>query len=235
MTKRVLAAAFLSVPAILTGPVALMGCEQKAPPSAGQPGKPLGGLSESPQSILGKSAKMGKDVGKQIQGSQDQAVNMANEITGGEGTVVVSGAKFAPLKTWASVQPPNRVQTAALRVAPDEGQGETAVAFFANVGGDVASNINRWKSQVTGEGGSPADAKISESTAGGMKLTIVSMEGTYNAMTMGATKAMPGFGFRGAIFETPGGNIFVRLTGPSAKVREADEAFKAMLVGATRD
>ncbi|MBY0262654.1 MAG: hypothetical protein K2Q20_09945 [Phycisphaerales bacterium] len=226
--SRILAAAFLSVPVLLAG------CEQKAPPSAGQSNKPLGGLSESPQSILGKSAKMGKDVGTQIQGSQDQAVNMANEIAGGEGTVVVGGVKFTPPKTWASVQPPNRVQTAALRVASDEGKGETAVAFFANVGGDVASNISRWKGQVTAESGGPVDAKISETTASGMKLTIVSMEGTYNAMTMGATKAMPGFAFRGAIFESPTGNIFVRLTGPAAKVRESDDAFKAMLTGASR-
>lgn len=229
MNTRMLVVAIASVG------VGLIGCEQKAPPSAGQPNKPLGGLSESPQSVLGRSAKAGKDVAGQIQGAQDQAVNLANQVSGEEGTVVVSGVKFTAPKAWASVAPPNQIQTAALRVAPDAGQGETAVAFFARVGGDVQSNINRWKGQVTSEGGSPADAKITEATAGGMKLTIVSMEGTYSAMTMGATKAMPGFGFRGAILEAPGGNIFVRLTGPAAKVREADEAFRGMLMGAVRE
>jgi hypothetical protein len=213
------------------------GCEEKAPPSVASQssGKPLDSLAENPTSMYGKSAKAGKDLVGKIQGEQSQAVDAANQVAGGEGTVVVSGVRFTAPKGWASVQPPNRIQTAALRVAGDEGQGETMVAFFANVGGDVASNINRWKTQVTTESGSPADAKITETTAGGMKVTIVSMEGTYNAMTMGATKAMPGFGFRGAIIEAPGGNVFVRLTGPASKVKAAEGAFTQMLTGAARE
>lgn len=217
----------LTVVVLLAG-----GCDSKTPPaSATNPASnaPLGGLRETPTSIPGKSAAMGRDAARAAANAQDQASNLANDISGGG--ITVGGLKFTPPEGWTQTQPPNRMQAAALRVDND-----TVVAFFGNIGGDVASNINRWKTQVTDPStGKPADARITEeSTASGQKVTFVSMEGTYKGMTTGDDQPKPDTGFRGAILSSGSTSVFVRLTGPASKVKSSEAQFKQMVLGASK-
>lgn len=213
-------------------------CEDKSPPPASaqsSSSKPLSGLAETPTSLPGKSAGMGRAAGQAMAQASEQAASMADQISGAPGTVAVGGVAFKTPEGWQSVSPPNRIQAAALQVAADQGHGETAVAFFTNLGGDVESNVNRWRQQVTNPTTKqPADASVTKHTAGGMKVTLVSMQGTYAGMSSGSSKPVANTGFRGAIIEAPRGNVFVRLTGPADAVSGASADFEKMVLGAAK-
>jgi hypothetical protein len=218
---------------VVVGLLVIGGCDSKAPPaSATQPqsGGALGGLRENPTSIPGKSAAMGRDVARAAAGAQDQASNLANDISGGG--INVGGLKFTAPDSWTQTQPANRMQAAALRVDND-----TTVAFFGNIGGDVDSNINRWRTQMSDGSGKPVDAKITTDSAAGMKVTFVSMEGTYKGMSGGADDSpKANTGFRGAILAGNDGKpvAFVRLTGPVSKVKSVEAEFRQMVLGASK-
>ena len=67
----------------------------------------------------------------------------------------------------------------------------------------------------------PAAAKVSTLTAGGLKISVVSIFGTYEqpvAQPNLPPVAKAKFGLLGAVVETPQGNIYWRLTGPEALV-----------------
>lgn len=207
----------------------LAGCEEKAPPTVSKPqgGQPLGGLSDTPNSILGKTAKSGKNAGAAIERQQDQAANLANEISGQSGELVVGGLKFAVPSEWKAGKPASSM-TAASYTLPG---GSGVCTFATGIGGSVMDNINRWKSQVTGPTGSPVEPTITEHTAAGMKVTIVAMQGTFAAMN-GAKQ--PNSGFRGAIIQSTTGNVFVRMNGPADQVSAQDAAFERMVLGVSR-
>ena len=218
---------------LLVGVMAIAGCEKPAPPSAApKPGGALGGLSENPQSLLGKSAANAKNVAKQAEQSQAAASGMADQITGQAGLVTVDGVEFRPPSAWEKVAPANAMQKVALRVAPNQGEGETLCVWLSGMGGGTQSNVELWRKQVTNpETNQPAESKVENRTVAGMKVTIVSMSGTYASMTSGATTPLQGQGFKGAIVEAPGGSIFVRMTGPKEQVDEASAAWEQMILG----
>ncbi len=206
----------------------LCGCEDKSapPPSAA----PLSGLTETPTSLAGKSAAAGRNAARLAEQSQEQASGLADELAGKSAGSVVGGIEFAVPTTWEKVAP-GPMQAAAYRV-----DGEAQVVFFANIGGGVENNINRWRQQVTTEAGSPADAKVEKRTIAGMPATVVSMDGTYTGMAAGGAPAAPleNAAFRAVIFTGPGGDVFARFTGPKAVVEANRKAWETMILGAKK-
>lgn len=214
----------------------LGGCEQKTPPpaSAVNPGSrvPLGGLVDQPNSIPGKAAAAGRDAAKALESASQQAANVADQVQGQGSFVTVGTLNFRVPEGWKSIPPLNRMQTAALQVGEN---AQTICVFLTGIGGDTASNLNRWRTQVTDPGtDQPATSRVQNKTINGMKVTMVSMEGTYAAMTTGVTTKLPDQGFRGAIIEAPSGAIFVRLTGPVEAVNGATAAWEKMVMGLTQ-
>lgn len=201
---------------------------QNANPNAGQG---LSGLSESPTSLAGRSAATGRDAARKITAGQDAAGNLADELAGDASGFTVNNLRFFIPTGWEKTEPASRMQLAAFRVAPDEGKGETQVVFFANIGGNAASNIERWRGQVTKPDGQPADAKIDRTTIKGLDVHTVSMNGTYAGMASAVPTKLPDHGFRAAIIESKSGPIFVRLTGPIPNVELAERAFFDMVKG----
>jgi len=117
--------------------------------------------------------------------------------------------------------------------AGDHDTSECAVYFFgAGQGGSVDANIERWKGQFHEAGGKPASAQVQTTTVHGLKVTTIDTSGEYSGMggPMGPPQpARPGFRLLGAIVEGPGGNVFVKFTGPSKTVAANQAKFKGLI------
>lgn len=202
------------------------------PGQSGQQGGPLANLADDPHSLLGKSADMARQVVNKSNQSQAAIAAAADQASGQAGTLTISGVEFSYPPEWESVPPANSMQKAALRVAPDNSDGQTLCVWLPGIGGDTQSNLARWRGMVTNpETNQPATCKSETITVAGMTVSIVAMSGTYASMASGTTTQIPGQGFRGAIIEAPTGSIFVRMTGPKAQVDKADAAWRQMIKG----
>lgn len=204
----------------------LAACEDKTAPTSQT-------TPDSPSSVLGKTAKMARDVGGDIAGSQASAMSAAEAITGEGNAVALAGVSIPVPSAWpksggggggGSMSP-----AAEFSIA---GQDGPARLVFFNTGGSADANIQRWKGQMK-EGGQPAPAKVETKNAGGVKITTIEMEGTYSGMGPGGAPAAPAddTGFLGAIVEGPRGQVQIRMTGPYRTVREAKPLWTAMING----
>lgn len=195
-------------------------CEEKSPPSGRT-------SPTNPTTILGKSAKTGRDVRDSIGGVQEQIGSQADALQGGPATEI-GGVMFPVPSSWIS-QPKGGMRAAEYKVQTAE--GEAVCVFFTGIGGNVASNINRWQTQIQADpGGEPkqADQRID-----GMKVTLFDAVGTYTGMSAGGAPMQPqtGVRFLGAIIEAPRGPIQVRFTGPAGAVDAAEKDWKSMIFG----
>ncbi|MBX3385877.1 MAG: hypothetical protein KF768_04850 [Phycisphaeraceae bacterium] len=214
---------------LLAAALTLTGCDDSSPPPSATGGQGLSGLSEQPTSLAGRSAATGRDAARRITAGQDAASNLADELRGDASGLTVNNLRFPIPSGWEKAEPASRMQLAAFRVSADEGKGETQVVFFTNIGGSAASNIERWRLQVTKPDGQPADAKVERITVRGLDVHTVAMNGTYAGMATAVTTRMPDYGFRAAIVESKSGPIFIRLTGPRPRVEESERAFFDMV------
>ena len=113
------------------------------------------------------------------------------------------------------------------------GDAECVVYFFGpGQGGSVEANIARWSGQFASPDGKPAAAKVTQSTVHGLPVTRMDITGTYTA-TGGAaiTSQTPKAGNRmlAAIVEGPGGNLFIKFSGPAKSVAAQVAAFDGLL------
>lgn len=96
----------------------------------------------------------------------------------------------------------------------------------------MESNLDRWKGQVLGPDGKPADAKISKRTIHGLPVTTIDAAGEYTGMggPMAASKSVQSnYRLLGAIVEGPDGNVFIKLTGPAKTVAGSQTEFEKLL------
>lgn len=216
--------------AALLGGLMLTGCEDKSAPPSAAPSAPLSGLSETPTSLAGRSAAAGRNAARLAEQGQEQASGLADELSGNAAGSVVGGIEFAVPTAWESVAT-GPMQAAAYRVG-----GEAQVVFFANIGGGVENNVNRWRTQVKTPEGSPADAKVEKRTISGMPATVVSMDGVYTGMTGsgGAAAPIENAAFRAVIYSGPSGDVFVRFTGPKDIIDANIKAWETMILGAKK-
>jgi hypothetical protein len=110
---------------------------------------------------------------------------------------------------------------------------ECAVYFFgAGSGGSIDANIERWKGQYLGADGKPSPAVIKKETVHGLTVTTIESEGNYTGMGGPTAKEHPeakGYRLLGAIVEGPGGNVFLKFTGPDKLVAANREKFKQLV------
>jgi hypothetical protein len=205
------------------------GCEQKSsPPPTSSAGQGLNNLASNPTSIPGKSAAMGKNAVAGIEARQDEAANAANQITGqGGAEFVIGGIKFAVPKEWKSVAPSSGMVKATYMIA-DAGNAQ---CNFSTAGGDVQSNIDRWRKQMTDAAGAPITGDVTEHSAGGFRVYLFKATGNYSSMSAGK---QANTAFRGAIIQMPSESVFVRLTGPADKIGPAETAWEQMVLGLSR-
>ena len=116
---------------------------------------------------------------------------------------------------------------------------ECGVYFFgAGQGGSVEANLDRWKSQFHAPGGKPAAARVARRTAGGLTITTIDTAGEYSGLggpVAGAPRVVSGYRLLGAIVEGPGGNVFVKFTGPGKTIAANQQKFEQLLTSFQRD
>jgi hypothetical protein len=191
-------------------------------------------LSENPQSILGKSAKSGKNVAAQLENRSAEAAGMAAELSGEAAPLEVGGLVWSAPTAWNRVKPSNAMRAAELRIpaeAVGAPEGEAVVAFSSGIGGSVEQNIARWAGQMLSEGGGASIAYPKTRNVAGCKVTLVEFEGTYRDTMSGTPQELPGYAMKGAVIEGPGGLVFIKMTGPTEIVQAAGPAWDLMIDG----
>ncbi len=154
-----------------------------------------------------------------------------------KGVAQAGGISWAAPDGWT--QGPERPMRAATyrisAAAGDSEDAECAVFYFGvGQGGTVQANIDRWVSQFEQPDGGPSSkvAKVAEQIINGLKVTTVSLAGTYLASRgpmAPPAAAKPGFHMLAAIVDAPQGPVFFKLTGPSRTVLGIREEFEGFL------
>jgi hypothetical protein len=136
--------------------------------------------------------------------------------------------------------PPQMMRAATYAVTAASGDtaaAECVVYFFgAGQGGSVEANIERWKGQFT-DSGKPAAAVVSKRAAHGVAITTIDVAGEYSGLggPMAASKPVAGYRLLGAIVEGPGGNIFVKFTGPVKTIAANKAKYDQFLASFAKD
>lgn len=131
---------------------------------------------------------------------------------------------------WAWIPPTSAMRKAQLSIPGSE--GKTAdVTFFhfgPGQGGGVQANVQRWFGQFKD---GYTDTKVEK--YGKTPVTMVTASGTFSSgMPGGPTTPQTGYALRGAILESAGGDVFIKMTGPEATVKAAETAFGEMVKSA---
>ena len=124
--------------------------------------------------------------------------------------VDVDGLKFSVPTGWKSVEPTSAMRKAVLQVTVAGVEKPLDAIFFHFGGGDIDSNVARWKGQLSGT----AESKTEEVEAGGKKITIFQGTGTYTDPFSGQG-AQDNYALIGALIPVEGsGPVVIKLAGP---------------------
>jgi len=142
--------------------------------------------------------------------------------------------KYKVPEGWISENPTSAMRIAQYKLPKVEGDPEDASLvlyyFGAQQGGAVQANIDRWIGQMQQPDGSSSKdkAKTENLTVNGLKVTTVDVTGTFTAEMMpgaGDHRNNTDYRLRAAVIETPKGNYFPKLVGPSKTIARWDQAF----------
>jgi hypothetical protein len=145
-----------------------------------------------------------------------------------------AGVKWIAPAGWKSEAPrPMRAATYTVAAAAgDTTSAECGVYFFgAGQGGSVEANLERWAGQFTDPGGGAAKPRIVKRQLHGLAATTIDVSGAYSGLggPLGSGHAVAGYRLLGAIVEAPGGNIFVKFSGPAKTVAANQPKFEQLL------
>ena len=77
------------------------------------------------------------------------------------------------------------------------------------------------------------DSGAKTERVGNTTVTFVKAAGTFSSgMPGGPTTPLKDYALRGAILESPTGDVYVKMTGPQKVVKHAEPAFEEMIRGA---
>jgi len=146
----------------------------------------------------------------------------------------VAGLKWISPAGWKS-SGTTSMRAATYPVAPTPGDregAECAVYFFGvGQGGSTQANIDRWEGQFKAPGGKPAPAKVTKIDIHGLPVTTIDVSGEYSGMAGPAAAPVLAMDYRllGAIIEGPGGNVFIKFTGPAKTMAANQSKFQQLL------
>ena len=144
----------------------------------------------------------------------------------------VGSFTFTVPEGWTKVTPSSPMRNAQLEVARGQEKAEVTFFHFGGGSGTAADNVARWFGQFPG---SEANRKSEAVELSGTRVTFATAEGTFSSgMPGGPTSPMPGYALCGAIIENPGGDVYVKMTGPAALVKASAEALKKMVTDAVK-
>ncbi|HTA30046.1 MAG TPA: hypothetical protein VK731_06155 [Candidatus Cybelea sp.] len=147
-------------------------------------------------------------------------------------TFTAGNFTFTRPPKWEWVESTSQMRKAQLKATDADAKASADVVFYyfgAGGAGGVEANVNRWLGQFA-EARDQINAKIEHATVGKTKITYVQAEGTYKSgMPGGPTTPNPGFALIGAILESDGGNVYIRMTGPKEFAKSLVVDFKKMV------
>jgi len=150
------------------------------------------------------------------------------------GIFKVGAFEFTRPADWKSLQPSSAMRKAQLQIESKSGGKPADITFFffgEGNGGGVEPNVQRWFGQFAGK---PDANKVEAQELDGVKVTLVTTEGTLKASPMaGIPEELPDAALLGAILEHAEGAVFVKMTGPAALVKDSREKFMALIKSAT--
>jgi len=148
----------------------------------------------------------------------------------------VAGLKWTAPAAWKAEEGSRPMRAATYTVAPtagDDANAECVVYFFgAGQGGSVEANLDRWKGQIVAPDGKPAEARTAKRTLHDLPVTTIDSSGDYSGMggPMTASKAVHNnYRLLGAIIEGPGGNVFLKFTGPAKTIAASQSDFEKLV------
>ena len=151
-------------------------------------------------------------------------------------TFSVSEFTFTRPANWEWVPANSPMRKAELKVESKDKKDTAEVIFFyfgESNGGGAQANVDRWLSQFK-EPREKLNSKVDTAKINNHTVTFVQAEGTYmSGMPGGPKTPQPNSMLVGAILESPKGNVFVRMTGPSGLVKESQAEFKKMIESAS--
>ena len=134
---------------------------------------------------------------------------------------------------WTKVQPTSPMRNAQLEVA--QGTAKAEVTFFhfgPGASGTPGDNVARWFAQFPG---SEAKRTSDNMEVAGVKITFASTEGTFSSgMPGGPATPLADHALHGAILEHKEGDVYVKMTGPTAIVKSSADAFRKMVTEAAQ-
>jgi hypothetical protein len=146
----------------------------------------------------------------------------------------VGSFSFERPESWQWIPVNSPMRKAQLKVPGKDGSPAAEITFFhfgPGQGGDVKSNADRWLRQFQSKEGA---SKIDQQDINGTKVTIVTTEGAFSSgMPGGPTTTMENAALLGAILQSTEGDVFVKMTGPIALVKESQPQFMDFIKKAT--
>jgi hypothetical protein len=143
-------------------------------------------------------------------------------------TFAVGEFLFTRPADWQWIETSGGMRAAELRITGTDASQMASVTFFhfgAGMGGGVDANVARWLGQFA-ESPDVLKPSIDKGLMGAVPITFVKARGTFNSGMPGQpTTPMPDYALHGAILESKQGDVFVKMTGPSAIVDSAGAAF----------
>lgn len=149
--------------------------------------------------------------------------------------VTAGGWTITPPEGWVAERPSSGMRLGQYRLPRAEGDTRDGEVTIIVAGGDVASNIARWRAQFEGE----PEAETRTVEAAGAQLTRVSIAGTYlykeRPMAPG-----PGERIEGAIVEAlilpgdSGRSVFIKGWGPKATMAHWSASWDTLTTTLTR-
>jgi len=149
-------------------------------------------------------------------------------------TAATGDLHFKAPDGWVTEKPSSAMRAAQYKLPKTEGDSEDASLvlyyFGPSQGGPPQANIDRWISQIQqADGSSSKDkAKTETITVNGLKVTTVDVSGIYTAEMAPGTgdkRNDANYRLRAAVVETPKGNYFLKLVGPSKTVGRWEQAY----------
>jgi hypothetical protein len=146
----------------------------------------------------------------------------------------VGGLRWTPPSGWKNEgTAPMRAATYKVPPAPGDKEGAECVVYFfgAGQGGGIQENLDRWTGQFKGPGGKPATPQTRKRTVHGLQVATIDVSGEYSGIGLMASPktVKPGYRLLGAIIENPGGNVFLKFTGPEKTITANQRQFQQML------
>jgi hypothetical protein len=152
-------------------------------------------------------------------------------------TFQVSEFTFKRPPAWEWIETTSAMRKAQLKVPSADKKESAEVVFYyfgQGGGGGTQANVDRWLGQFQ-EPKEQIKAKVEGVTVNNRKVTYVQAEGTYLSGMPGGTKTpQPNSMLLGAVLESGSGNVFVKMTGPSALTKASFNEFKQMVEDALR-